>query len=176
MKPFHALAALIVAAGVWAGWTQAEPQNQHGMKITSPDFPDSSMIPTRFTGDGEDVNPTLEISGVPAAAKSLALIVDDPDAPRGTWTHWLVWNVPPATARIPENSVPEGAVQGTNDFPAARYNGPMPPSGTHRYFFKLYALDTVLNIPAGAKRRAVDEALRGHILDEAQWMGRYSRK
>ncbi len=154
------------------GW--ANPTTR--MKIATPDFTDSGMIPSRFTGDGEDVNPTLEISDVPTEARSLALIVDDPDAPRGTWTHWLLWNVQPTTTQIPENSVPEGAVQGTNDFPAARYNGPMPPSGTHRYFFKLYALDTMLSLPAGSDRKAVDKALQGHIIAEAQWMGRYERK
>jgi Raf kinase inhibitor-like YbhB/YbcL family protein len=173
MKTIHLLVILMITSAL-TGWAQ-EAQIPR-MKITSPDFTDGGMIPFRFTGDGEDVNPVLEISGVPAAAKSLALIVDDPDAPRGIWTHWLLWNVKPATTRIARDGVPEGAVQGTNDFPAPRYNGPMPPSGTHRYYFKLYALDTVLNIPAGAKRKAVDDALRGHIIAEAQWMGRYSRK
>lgn len=145
------------------------------MKISSSDFTNGSSIPARFTCDGEDVNPALHISEVPAGAKSLALIVDDPDAPHGTWTHWLLWNVKPDTEEIAAHSVPPGAVQGMNDFPATKYGGPCPPSGTHRYFFKLYALDVILDLPAGSNRKAVDQALHGHIIGEAQWMGRYAR-
>lgn len=158
---------------VWVGMGQ--PAKEVKMEISTPDFANGGNIPARFTCDGEDVNPTLNISGVPAEAKSLALIVDDPDAPRGTWTHWLIWNLPSDLKQIATNSVPAGALQGVNDFPAEQYGGPCPPSGNHRYYFKLYALDTVPALSSGANREAVDAALQGHIIAEARWMGRYSR-
>jgi len=173
--PARTLAAMfaLVLAFMWIGGGQQA--KEVAMKISSPDFADGGNIPVRFTCDGKDVNPALTISGVPAGAKSLALIVDDPDAPRGTWTHWLMWNLRPDLKEIAMNSVPAEAVQGVNDFPANKYGGPCPPSGTHRYYFKLYALDTALELPASSNRKAVDQALRGHIVAEAQWMGRYAR-
>jgi Raf kinase inhibitor-like YbhB/YbcL family protein len=146
------------------------------MKITSPAFVEGGNIPKKYTCDGNDISPPLQIQGVPAAAKSLVLIVDDPDAPRGTWNHWLVWNIDPATAGIAENSVPPKALQGKTDFGTAKYGGPCPPSGVHRYFFKLYALDTVLALPAGSTRDALEKALAKHILAQGTLMGRYSRQ
>ena len=145
------------------------------MMISSPDFTEGGAISSRFTCAGEDVNPTLKISQVPTGAKSLALIVDDPDAPHGTWTHWLLWNVRPDVQKIPANSLPPGAVQGVNSFPAVKYGGPCPPSGTHRYYFKLYALDTVLELPAGSNRKTLEQAMHGHVIAEAQCMGRYAK-
>lgn len=124
------------------------------MKITSPSFQENAFIPSKYTCDGENINPPLVISDVSADAKSLALIVDDPDAPVGTFVHWLVWNIPPRVGEIKEGSLPEGSIQGTNDFGKKEYGGPCPPSGTHRYFFRLYALNQELNLPEGAKRRA----------------------
>src|SRR5216684_7214495 len=121
------------------------------MKISSPAFQEGGTIPEKFSKNGQNVNPELRIEGAPAEAKSLALIVDDPDAPVGLFTHWLVWNIDPKTTEITENSVPKGAVQGTNDFPGERYDGPCPPSGTHRYYFKVFALDKTLDLRAGAK-------------------------
>ena len=146
------------------------------MKISSPAFQEGGTIPEKFSKNGQNANPELRIEGAPAEAKSLALIVDDPDAPVGLFTHWLVWNIDPKTAEIAENSVPKGGVQGTNDFPGQRYDGPQPPSGTHRYYFKIFALDRTLDLKAGAKRREVDAAMRGHIIAQGELMGRYSKK
>jgi Raf kinase inhibitor-like YbhB/YbcL family protein len=146
------------------------------MKITSSAFQEGGTIPEKFSKNGQNVNPELRIEGVPAEAKSLVLIVDDPDAPVGLFTHWLVWSIDPKTSEVAENSVPKGAVQGTNDFPGSGYDGPQPPSGTHRYYFKIFALDRVLDLKSGAKRRDVDAAMRGHILAQSELMGRYSKK
>src|SRR5207245_5366735 len=112
----------------------------------------------------------------PAEAKSLTLIVDDPDAPVGLFTHWLVWNIDSKTTEIAENSVPKGAVQGTNDYPNLGYGGPQPPSGTHRYYLKIFALDQTLDLNAGAKRAVVDAAMRGPVIAQGELMGRYSRQ
>src|SRR6202011_2809017 len=123
------------------------------MKITSSAFQEGGIIPEKFSKNGQNANPALRISGTPAEAKSLVLIVDDPDAPVGLFTHWLVWNIDPKTTEIAEQSVPHRAVQGANDFPGRRYDGPQPPSGTHRYYFKVFALDQMLSLRAGAKRK-----------------------
>ena len=146
------------------------------MKITSSAFQEGGMIPEKFSKNGQNVSPELEIEGAPAEAKSLAVIVDDPDAPVGLFTHWLVWNIDPKTTKIGEGTVPPGGVQGTNDFPGHRYDGPQPPSGTHRYFFKIFALDKTLDLKAGAKRHEVDAAMKGHIIAQGQLMGKYSKK
>lgn len=143
------------------------------MKITSPAFPENGNIPQKFTCGGADTNPTLRFEQVPANAKSLVLIVDDPDAPGGLFTHWLVWNIDPKTTEIAEANAPKGA-QGKNDFGKAAYGGPCPPSGTHRYFFKVFALDRELNLPAGSKRAQVDAAMRGHVVAQGELMGRYA--
>ncbi len=145
------------------------------LKITSPSFKDGEMIPRKYTCQGDDVNPQLDISGIPENTKSLVLIMDDPDAPMGTWDHWIVWNISPDTKTIAENSVPAGAVQGKNSWGRNDYGGPCPPSGTHRYFFKLYALDTTLDIPAKSKKKDVEKAMRGHIIEQAQLMGKYKK-
>jgi Raf kinase inhibitor-like YbhB/YbcL family protein len=145
------------------------------MKISSSAFGHNGQIPTKYTCDGSDINPPLRFEGVPADAKSLALIVDDPDAPAGTWVHWVVWSIYPRSTEIRENSVPAGALQGKNDFNKRAYGGPCPPSGTHRYFFKLYALDTTLNIGANTTKATLESAMKGHILAEAQLIGLYKR-
>jgi Raf kinase inhibitor-like YbhB/YbcL family protein len=144
------------------------------MKITSSAFPEGGNIPKQFTCDGADTSPALKIEGTPAEAKSLALIVDDPDAPSGLFTHWIVWNIDPKTAEINEGSAPKG-VQGKNDFGKSGYGGPCPPSGTHRYYFKIFALDRQLDLAAGAKRGQLDAALQGHIIGQGELMARYSR-
>ena len=146
------------------------------MKISSPAFQEGGTIPEKFSKNGQNVNPELRIEGAPAEAKSLVLIVDDPDAPVGLFTHWLVWNIDPKTTEIAENSVPRGALQGTNDFPGSGYDGPRPPSGTHRYYFKIFAVDRTLDLKSGAKRRDVDAAMRGHVIAQGELMGRYSKK
>lgn len=150
-------------------------QNEGPMKISSPAFAAGAMIPARFTADGANVSPPLAISGVPAEGKSLVLVVDDPDAPAGTWNHWLLWNVAPDTKLIEEDSAPPGAIVGKNDFGRTVYLGPSPPSGTHRYFFRLFALDTVLDLKAGSDRDQLDRAMKGHIISTTELMGRYSR-
>jgi len=144
-----------------------------GMKITSPEFGNNEYIPIRFSGEGEDINPPLVVEGIPKEAKSLALIVDDPDAVRGTWVHWVVYNIP-VTERIDENSVP--GTQGTTDSGSQAYHGPCPPSGTHRYFFKIYALDNTLSLQAGARKPDLEKAMQGHILDKAELIGLYKRR
>src|SRR5881398_4043897 len=144
------------------------------MKITSPAFQEGGTIPEKFSKNGQNVSPELRIEAAPAEAKSLALIVDDPDAPVGLFTHWLVWNSDPKTTEIPERGTPKGAVQGTNDYPNLGYGGPQPPSGTHRYYFKIFALDQTLDLRSGAKRQELDKAMSGHVIAQGQLMGRYS--
>jgi Raf kinase inhibitor-like YbhB/YbcL family protein len=146
------------------------------MTLTSLAFRNGELIPSTFTCDGADVNPALNISNVPTEAKSLALIVDDPDAPGGMWVHWVVWNIDPKTREIKENSVPRGVKQGVNDFRKTPYGGPCPPAGTHRYFFKLYALDTMLDLGPDTTKGALEKAMKGHVLAQAELMGKYKRK
>jgi len=141
--------------------------------IKSSAFTNNRLIPTKYTCDGEDLNPPLSIEGIPNGTQSLALIVDDPDAPMGTWDHWIVWNIPPSE-KIEENSVP--GVEGLNDFRKHSYGGPCPPSGTHRYFFKVYALDTKLNLNVSSRKKDLEKALQGHILAKGELVGRYSRR
>jgi hypothetical protein len=145
------------------------------MKITSSAFQEAGNIPSKFTCDGGDNSPPLQIAGIPSDAKSLALVADDPDAPSGLFTHWIVWNISPQTGVIAEGSAPKG-VRGTNDFGKSGYGGPCPPSGAHRYYFKIFALDRELNLPAGTKRSQLDAAMKGHVLAQGELMGRYSRK
>ncbi len=143
------------------------------MKLTSPVFKNNETIPRVYTCDGKDINPVLHIEGVPASAKSLALIVDDPDAPMGMWVHWVVYDIP-VTSKIEENSIP--GRQGNNDFGRKNYGGPCPPGGEHRYFFKLYALDTQLHLADRTDKQALEKAMEGHILDEAVLVGLYKRQ
>jgi len=145
------------------------------MKITSSAFQEGGNIPSKFTCDGGDTSPPLQIAELPSGVKSLALVVDDPDAPGGLFTHWIVWNIPPQTNAIAEGSAPKG-VHGTNDFGKSGYGGPCPPSGTHRYYFKIFALDRELDLPPGTKRSQLDAALKGHVVAQGELMGRYSRK
>ncbi len=144
-----------------------------GLIITSPAFENKKLIPRKYTCDGEDVSPPLRIEGVPDGTKSLVLIVDDPDAPMGTWDHWIVWNIDP-TKRIEENTVP--GVEGLNSFRKHSYGGPCPPSGTHRYYFKVYSLDTKLALNADSKKRDVENAMKGHMLANGELVGLYSRR
>lgn len=152
------------------------------MKIISSVFENNQNIPSKYTCDGDPpaggVNPPLEFIDAPPSASSLVLIVDDPDAPRppaGGWVHWLLWNIPPTTSSIPENSVPSSAVQGTTDFGNQKYGGPCPPSGTHRYFFKLYALDRMLNIPPSSTKKDLLAAMQNHIIEKTELIGLYQR-
>ena len=145
------------------------------MKITSSAFHEGANIPSKFTCDGSDTSPPLQIAGVPSGAKSLVLIVDDPDAPSGLFTHWLVWNIPPQTGSIAEGSAPQG-VQGANDFGKSGYRGPCPPPGTHRYSFKIFALDRELELRSGAKRSQVDAAMKGHVIAQGELVGLYAKR
>ena len=141
--------------------------------ITSPVFDRKGFIPPKYSCDGDDVNPPLTIEGVPEETKSLVLIVDDPDAPMGTWDHWIVWNIPPVE-KIEENSVP--GVEGLNDFKKHSYGGPCPPSGIHRYFFKVYALDTKLDLNLNSRKKNVERAMEDHIIAKGEIVGVYSRR
>jgi Raf kinase inhibitor-like YbhB/YbcL family protein len=142
------------------------------LTISSPEFKNNQKIPPKYTCSGEDVNPQLNITDIPEETKSLVLIVDDPDAPMGDWVHWIVWNIPP-TNKIEEKSVP--GVEGINDFGKHSYGGPCPPSGTHRYFFKVYALDTQLNLRVHSRKKDLEYAMTGHILAQGKLVGLYKR-
>jgi hypothetical protein len=143
------------------------------LTVKSSAFTNNGPIPTKYTCDGEDVNPPLSIEGIPQGTQSLALTVDDPDAPMGTWDHWIVWNISPSN-EIKENTVP--GVEGMNDFRKHSYGGPCPPSGTHRYFFKVYALDTKLNLSLNSSKKDLEKAMQSHILAKGETIGRYSRR
>jgi len=145
------------------------------MKLSSPAFKEGASIPVRYTCDGEDVSPPLTFGDVPKNAKSLVLIMDDPDAPVGIWDHWVAFDIPPATTQIAEGSEPAGTA-GKNSWKRTGYGGPCPPDREHRYFFRLYALDAALNLPAGSTKGDVERAMRGHVIAEAALMGRYNRK
>ncbi len=167
---------LIFALLAASGALFTEGATMAAMIITSPAFQNGEIIPSRFTCDGDDISPALVIGNVSPEAQSLALIMDDPDAPGGMWVHWVVWNIDPKTTEIGVNKVPAGAKLGMNDFRKAPYGGPCPPSGTHRYFFKLYALDMKLDLGAGTNKAALERAMKGHILAQAEQMGKYKRK
>ncbi len=146
------------------------------MQLLSPAFQNNAPIPREYTCDGKDTSPPLAISGVPTAAKSLVIILDDPDAPRGDFVHWLVWNIDPKTTEIAVDSVPAGAAQGTTDFGRANYGGPCPPSGTHHYQFKLYALDIMLDLPPSSRKTDLERAMSGHIIAATHFVGTYARE
>jgi Raf kinase inhibitor-like YbhB/YbcL family protein len=144
------------------------------MQIESPAFVHEQIIPKRYTCDGEDLSPPLHFKDLPAKTKSLVLIVDDPDAPVGTFDHWLVWDIPPSTLDVKEGA--KMSHQGTNGFGTQKYRGPCPPKGrAHRYFFKLYALDSLLNLPEGSSKTDLEEAMEGHVLGKTHLIGRYQR-
>jgi Raf kinase inhibitor-like YbhB/YbcL family protein len=151
------------------------------MKIESSAFEDQANIPRDYTCQGADSSPELKWSAPPEGTKSLALIVDDPDAPAGTWVHWVMWNLPATLRGIPagvakNESLPDGTQQGVNDFKRIGYGGPCPPPGSaHRYYFKLYALDTVLNLKPKSTKAQLEQAMQGHILAQSQLMGKYQR-
>lgn len=151
------------------------------IQLSTNSFTPGGTIPTKFTCSGADVSPELAWEAPPAETKSLALIVDDPDAPAGTWNHWLLYNLSPSIHELPENQphsaeLPNGALQGKNDFGKIGYNGPCPPPGKpHRYFFRLFALDTKLELKAGADRKTLEQAMKDHILAQGEVMGTFGR-
>lgn len=145
------------------------------MRLSSPEFRHGESIPSRFTCDGANINPELHIDDVPPGALSLALIMDDPDAVSGVFVHWLLWNIAVDTAKITEKSVPGGVIEGMTSYNRNGYGGPCPPSGTHRYFFRLYALDSQMELDRTADRYDLDEAMDGHIVAQAELLGLYRR-
>jgi Raf kinase inhibitor-like YbhB/YbcL family protein len=185
---------MAVVAGLWTvGYAQGSHfQRTHQKRsssrketsmfqLKSSAFQDQGNIPPRFTCEGENISPELTWNGAPQGTKSFALIVHDPDAPRaGGYTHWVVYNVPGSATHIAENApkqdkLPDGGIQGKNDGGSVGYTGPCPPSGTHRYYFRLYALGTELNLKGTADKAALEKALKGHVLGEAEFMGKYTR-
>ena len=165
-----------------AGQINATSENTMNFHITSTAFSEGQPIPRKFTCQGSDVSPPLKWTGAPSHARSFALVADDPDAPVGTWVHWVLYNLPATSTDLAENTqklaaLPGGARQGVNDFHLPGYGGPCPPPGKpHRYFFKLYALDTLLDLKPGATKKDVERAMENHILGQAQLMGTYQRK
>jgi len=139
-------------------------------------FQNNTKIAYKYTCDGENVSPPLEFLDIPENAKSLVLIVDDPDAPAKTWIHWVVYNINPKTTKVDENIIPQGGIEAMTDFGKPGYGGPCPPSGTHRYFFKLYALDSKIELPQNPTKQMVEEKMQDHILDQAELIGFYGRK
>jgi len=150
----------------------AIPSNA-GLSVNSTAFEQLGGIPARYSCEGQNINPPISVGGIPPATKSLVLIVDDPDAPNGTFDHWIVWNVPPGKV-IAENSIP--GIQGTNGEGQIGYKGPCPPSGTHRYFFKVYALDANLDLKAGADKKMVERAMKAHVLAYGELIGTYQKQ
>ncbi len=161
--------------------TPATEQQKSEIKLTSTAFKEGEAIPRGYTCDGANVSPPLEWTGMPKSAKTIAIIADDPDAPSGTFVHWVLYNLPAEGLGLIENTPPAetlkgGGAQGKNDFEKIGYGGPCPPSGTHRYFFKLYALDSELPLKPGATKAEVEKAMEGHTIGQAQLMGTYNRK
>ncbi len=157
------------------GQTSSTINQINKMRLTTPSFENNGTMPRDFTCDGRGVNPPLKISEVPAGTKSLALIVDDPDASSGDWVHWLLWNISPGNTDIIEDSIPLGATQGTTSYGKPGWGSPCPPNGTHRYFFKIYALDTEISLNSKAKKSDLLEAMNGHILERTELVGLYKR-
>jgi Raf kinase inhibitor-like YbhB/YbcL family protein len=145
------------------------------LMISSPAYENNGNIPKKYTCDGANINPPLKIENVPQQAKSLALIFDDIDAPGASYVHWILWNIEPATKEIKENSVPEGATQGTNDFKKQNYGGPCPPTRPHRYAFKVYALDARLDLSPDSKKADLEKAMKGHVIARSQCLGKFKR-
>ncbi len=173
------LLASVLLAGFIA--VAAGQQQRAAMKIESSGFTASQPIPQKFSCEGADISPPLAWSGAPPGTTTFALIADDPDAPAGTWVHWVLFNLPASTTSLPEGVAKTdsaaGGVQGKNDFGNIGYGGPCPPPGKpHRYFFKLYALDTSLSLSAGARKQDVEKAMQGHVIAQAELMGTYQRK
>lgn len=175
------LTVLAATAGLAGAGSNSNAKEAYTMKLTSAAFVDGQPIPQKYTCDGADISPPLAWSAAPAGTRSLALICDDPDAPVGTWVHWVIYALPAASTELPEmvgavDVLPDGARQGLNDFRRVGYGGPCPPPGrAHRYFFKLYALDAEVALGPRASKRELVRAMAGHVLAEAELMGTYQR-
>ena len=175
------LASTLSCGSMGVTFVAAAKGDSMPLTLSSPSFSSGGDIPKKFTCDGADVSPQLSWTESPAGTKSFALLVDDPDAPVGNWNHWTLWNLPATTRSLFEGvskdaSLPDGTQQGKNDFRKTGYNGPCPPPGKpHRYYFKLFALDIELKLRPGAGKHELETAMKGHILAQAEWMGRYGR-
>jgi hypothetical protein len=174
---FFFLGLSLCPDGVCASMTES---GKAALRVTSPGFGEGEIIPKRYTCEGEDVSPSFKWKGVPEGAKSLALICEDPDAPGGMWVHWVIFNLPAAMEGLAsgvsaEEIVGRGARYGVNDFGVSGYRGPCPPGGAHRYYFRLYALDTELDLASGATRGQLLQAMEGHVVAEGHIMGIYER-
>ncbi len=175
------ISALLVGCTGGGVPSQVATVGMEEMRLTSPAFAEGDAIPAQYTCNGADVSPPLRWNALPVGTRALALICDDPDAPLGTWVHWVLFNLPPSLGGLPEGvpaqKTPEvGGMHGMNSWRRIGYGGPCPPSGTHRYYFRLYALDTLLNLDSNATAKDVQAAMQGHVLGMAQLMGRYSRQ
>lgn len=177
MNPVRIVMLLTLAGVVTAAPAVAEEGDamEADFAMTSPAFAAGQPIPVRFTADGANISPELHIARPPEGTASFALIMDDPDAPRGTWVHWVVWNIAADIRQIPEGTLPAGAVAGRNSWGRSGYGGPSPPSGTHRYVFKLYAVDRLLELPHSIDKAGLLEALEGRVLGRAKLTGTYRR-
>jgi len=185
MKKLFWILVILIGIALLFGFPSLEKNKNKGepkvniqggnMQLTSEVFQHNGYIPAKYTCDGEDIAPILKVSEIPTNAKTLVLIVDDSDAPSGDFVHWLVWNLPANISEIDASNLPSSAVQGVNDFGRNTYGGPCPPSGVHHYQFKLYALDSELNLPASAKKADLVKAMDGHIVAQALLVGLYSR-
>lgn len=180
-KSYILLAFFILLCGFGRNSIAQKGNEKMAITITSTAFKEGGMIPAKYTCDGQDISPPLKWEQIPKGAKSIALISDDPDAPMGTWVHWVIWNIPAEANGLPEavpakSQLADGSKQGISDFRKPGYGGPCPPSGTHRYFFKVYALDTKLDLPESSQKQDLVDAMKGHILAEGSLMGKYKRQ
>lgn len=176
MRPVFNIVFIFLFVFLICSATGQESVKTGGLKISSPAFDNNGQIPSKYTCDGANVNPPLKIENVPRETKSLVLVFDDKDASRGTYVHWILWNIDHGIKEIKEHSIPEGAIQGMNDFKKNNYGGPCPPRRAHRYLFKVYALDVQLNLDPRSTQTDLEKAMKGHILSQAQLMGMYKRK
>ena len=180
-KSIYLLAALLLCSCQSRNTSSAAKQKSgKQIVVSSQAFRNGDSIPRKYTCDGSNFSPALSWNSIPAGTGSIALIADDPDAPRGVWVHWVLFNLPANTKELPEHipaspNLSNGAKQGINDSGTIGYSGPCPPSGTHRYYFRVYALDTMLKLDAGVSRSKLDKAMKGHIIGQGWIMGRYSR-
>jgi Raf kinase inhibitor-like YbhB/YbcL family protein len=180
---YAAILLLLPSSGMQSAFSfPAHPQAQSAdLSISSPSFSNGGEIPKKFTCSGPDVSPQLSWTEPPAGTKTFALLVDDPDAPAGTWNHWAIWNLPASARSLPEGvgqsrRLPDGSQQGLNDFRKTGYNGPCPPANKpHRYHFQLFALDTKVSLNPDAGKPELEAAMKGHILAQAEWMGTFHR-
>jgi Raf kinase inhibitor-like YbhB/YbcL family protein len=180
-RKYSTLFVLLILAYGFGELGAVEGDKKMAITITSSAFKEGGMIPAKYTCDGQNISPPLKWQQVPQDVKSFALISDDPDAPIGIWIHWVLWNIPAEANGLPENipptkELPDGSKQGITSTRTNGYHGPCPPSGTHRYYFKIYALDTMLDLPQTSAKQDLLEAMKGHILAEGSLMGKYQRQ